>query len=191
MLLKDISEITVGQIMPRVICKEGDEGEDVGVLVPKAISNGTIDLKSIKKETVKVANKNKETCTGDIVMKLSSPYDAVYISEEYSGFLVPSFCAIIKLNNINFKPKFVVAYLNSIQVKEELASKAIGTTRAMSRPLDLEQLDIPETSDANMELIGEAYELSEKKKRAMKRLIEIESNIMNKTITSIISKGED
>ena len=92
------------------------------------------------------------------------------------------------MNNKNFNPKFVVAYLNSIQVKEELASKAIGTTRAMTRPLDIEQLDIPETSDTNMKLIGEAYELSEKKKRAMKRLIEIETKLMNKTVTSIMSQ---
>ena len=189
MLLKHISTITVGQIMPRVICKEGDEGESVKVLVPKAISNGTIDLESIKTETVKVANKNKKTSTGDIVMKLSSPYDAVYISKEYSGFLVPSFCAIIKLNDPSFCAKYLVAYLNSIQVKDELSSKAIGTTRAMTRPLDIEQLDIPETSDTNMKLIGEAYELSEKKKKAMKRLIEIETELMNKTVTSIIQKG--
>ena len=58
MLLKDISDITVGQIMPRAICKDGEEGELVNVLMPKAISNGTIDAKGIKEETVTVAVAN-------------------------------------------------------------------------------------------------------------------------------------
>lgn len=188
MLLKDFAKITVGHIMPRVVCDE-DEGDEVKVLMPKAISDGIIKPDGVKKAYVIKTGEKKLTQAGDIVMKLSPPYDAVHITEEYSNLLVPSFCAIIRLEEPDFSREYVVAYLNLKQVKDELAAKAVGTTRAMTRAQDIGQIDIPKVSEENMKLIGKAYELSEKKKRILNDMIEIEAQIMKKIITKVISEG--
>ena len=41
--------------------------------------------------------KKKFTKEGDVVVKLSTPYNATYVTKENEGLAVPSFCAIIRV----------------------------------------------------------------------------------------------
>ena len=96
MKLKDIThKIYSGQIITRVEAKAeiGDRVvEERKVLVPKAILEGRIihsDLGLVKLK--RKADENRVTKEGDIILKLSTPHDAVYIQKEDEGLMVPSF----------------------------------------------------------------------------------------------------
>ena len=98
---KSIATIVGGQIMTRITVKD-DSSEPVAeerrVITPKAIlSDGTIDVAEIPTEKLKVeADANKITAVGDIVIKLSTPYDSAIITEETAGCLIPSFPTYLK-----------------------------------------------------------------------------------------------
>ena len=110
MKLKEVAKITVGQIMPRVSAENKNEEEIIGtvnVLAPKAISDGIIVKENLGElQICKKIDEEKFTKEGDVVVKLSTPYDATYVTKENEGLAVPSFCAIIrvkedKLRNID------------------------------------------------------------------------------------------
>lgn len=67
------------------------------------------------------------TKEGDILVRLSHPHTSVYIDEEHSGLLVPSYFAIIKVHREQAVPKFIAWYLNTIEVKKELERSQSGS----------------------------------------------------------------
>ena len=107
MTLENIASVTAGQIMTRVTADK-DAGEQVvesvKVLVPKAIVSGVIVKEDLgDAELGKQIDEEKYTQEGDVVIKLSTPYDAAYVNEENAGIAIPSFCAAIRITELNMK----------------------------------------------------------------------------------------
>lgn len=193
MKLKDIAQIYSGQITSRVEAKEeiGDEVvEERKVLVPKAIMDGRInysDLGLVKLK--KVTDENRITKEGDIVLKLSSPHDAVYIQEEDEGLMVPSFCTIIRgVDTSKADPRFITAYLNTEYAREILKSRVSGSVTSMIKLKDVRELEIPDVPLEKQRIIGEAYTLSRQKQEILTKLLENEQAIMNTMVLSIIKE---
>lgn len=91
MKLGDIAHtIYSGQIMTRVEAKEevGDLVlETRKVLVPKAIDNGRVNHDHLAEAKLKKRiDQDRITQRGDIVLKLSRPYDAAHIEECDTNF---------------------------------------------------------------------------------------------------------
>ena len=103
MTLENIASVTAGQIMTRVTADK-DAGnqvvENVKVLVPKAIVSGVIVKEDLgNAELGKQIDEEKYTHEGDVVIKLSTPYDAAYVNKENAGIVIPSFCAAIRITD--------------------------------------------------------------------------------------------
>ena len=185
MKLKEVAKITVGQIMPRVSAENKNEEEIIGtvnVLAPKAISDGII----VKENLGELQICTKE---GDVVVKLSTPYDATYVTKENEGLAVPSFCAIIRVKEDKLDAKYLSAFFNTEYVREILKSKVMGSIRPMVKVSDLRNLDIPYVSEEDMADIGQAYILSGKKKSILSDMIETETKIMENIVLKSIKKG--
>lgn len=190
MKLEDVASITVGQIMTRV--STDDESECIQktkVLVPGAISGGIIETENLPENMLKKKiDSDKCTMTGDVVIKLSTPYDAAFITEECAGLAVPSFCAVIRPQNYN--PLFLSAYLNTSYVRELLKSKVVGTARPMIKVTDLRNLDIPKLPERDMQDIGEAFRISGEKKALLREMLDTETEIMDAVILKCVAGGE-
>lgn len=156
--LKELNvELIGGQIMSRVTVKDNSDDsvtEVRKVIIPKVInSDGTITVEDLPEEKLRVAADEKRiTKIGDIVIKLSTPYDAAVIDEQSSGCLVPSFCAIIR-HGLEIDTNYMLAYLNSSFCKEQLKQQVAGSNMAvlsvgkvasvlMPLPLKNEQIEI-------------------------------------------------
>lgn len=193
MKLKEVAKITVGQIMPRVSAENKNEEEIIGtvnVLAPKAISDGIIVKENLGElQICKKIDEEKFTKEGDVVVKLSTPYDATYVTKENEGLAVPSFCAIIRVKEDKLDAKYLSAFFNTEYVREILKSKVMGTIRPMVKVSDLRNLDIPYVSKEDMADIGQAYILSGKKKSILSDMIETETKIMENIVLKSIKKG--
>lgn len=156
--LKELNvELIGGQIMSRVTVKDNSDDsvtEVRKVIIPKVInSDGTITIEDLPEEKLRVAADEKRiTKIGDIVIKLSTPYDAAVIDEQSSGCLVPSFCAIIR-HGAEIDTNYMLAFLNSSFCKEQLKQQVAGSNMAvlsvgkvasvlMPLPLKNEQIEI-------------------------------------------------
>ena len=102
MKLKDITESIITGVLTRRIVYDGEDNNPSlrggKILVPKAIDNGLIDHSLL--QSVKLEREVKDkfyTKMGDVIMKLSTPYDSCTIDrEEDEGLIVPSFSVIIR-----------------------------------------------------------------------------------------------
>ena len=193
MKLKEVAKITVGQIMPRVSAENKNEEEIIGtvnVLAPKAISDGIIVKENLGElQICKKIDEEKFTKEGDVVVKLSTPYDATYVTKENEGVAVPSFCAIIRVKEDKLDAKYLSAFFNTEYVREILKSKVMGSIRPMVKVSDLRNIDIPYVSEEDMADIGQAYILSGKKKSILSDMIETETKIMENIVLKSIKKG--
>lgn len=192
MKLDEIASVIAGQIMTRVT-DENSQGKAVQVLVPKAISEGIIVKEDLGVAVLtKEVDDDKYTKEGDVIIKLSTPYDAAYVTADNVGLVVPSFCAVIRIINDNqLEAKYLSAFLNTSYVRNQLIAKVVGSNRPMIKITDVRALEIPKVSVQDMKDIGEAYMLSGKKKSALHEMIAIESKLMESIVLESIKEGLD
>ena len=190
MKLENVAAISVGQILTRVATDEDSEIQ-YKVLQPKAIGNGVIKDDYLNESGfVKEVEPEKFTEEGDVIIKLSTPYEAVVIDEEHVGLIIPSFCAAIRPQP-DINPYYLCALINSSYIKDQLKSKIAGTVRPMVKISDLRIVKIPDISDEKMNRLGEEYRLSLKKLDLLSQIISTEKEIMdNKLLALVLEDGK-
>lgn len=192
MKLKDISEILVGQIMTRVTDESGDDGRKVTALTPKAINDGHIEKEYLKEILVtKLLDADKYTKKGDVIIKLSTPYDAAYIDEENEGYVIPSFLAAIRITDTTkIDGKYLTALINTKYIHSQMESMQAGAYRAMIRVSDIREIEIPNISIETMRHIGQEYELSCQKRQVLWEMLNLERKIMENVVLQSIKESE-
>lgn len=177
----DYKEINIysGQIMSRVTSNANavdEEKIEFRVIVPKAITaDGTINALDLPIEELKcIPDSNRITEIGDIVIKLSTPYDSAIITEEFAGCVVPSFCAIIR-NRSEIETEYLQAFLSSKLCKEQLRAKVIGTVMTILSVGKIKDIEIPIPNKEERQEIGQKYISVQKKITALKQIVELES----------------
>ena len=174
--LKELNvEIIGGQIVQRVIA-DAARGEQVldpkrKTIVAKTISEGLIN------------DDRKITHEGDIVVKLSSPYNAVIIDKEHEGMLVSSFCSIIR-NVTEIDKKYLVAYLNSEIAQNKLKNSVFGTTMSILSNGKLADLEIPVPSKEKQEAIGLYFEKVIKHRAILQKIVMLENEMLYALVAS-------
>lgn len=196
MKIGNASKINVysGQIISRLEAKDevGDNVlEERKVLIPKAISNGRVnhsDLGIVKLK--KSVDAERITKKGDVVLKLSTPYDAAYIEEDDEGLVVPSFCCIIRIGKeAKINPEFLVTYLNTSYARELLKAKVAGSTMPMIKISDVKDFEVPDISITKQQTLGEAYSLSCHKQSVLKDLLLNEQKIIENVLMNTVKEA--
>ena len=181
--ISDLNGINVigGQISSRIEAKyESEKYETMKVLVPKAISNGIVNKEDLGRLNVTLGiDSKKVTKEGDIVIKLSTPYDACLITKDDEGLLVPSFCAII--NNIpeDILKEYLLAYLNSKACLRQIKNLIAGTTIAILSSGQIKKLFIPIPELSIQEEIAELYRKSVEKIKLLERITMLEKEYLD------------
>lgn len=173
-----------GQITKRIEAdiEKGDTicGEII-TIPPKAICAGRIvheNLYSLKYKSE--IDESKLTREGDIVVKLSTPYDAAYITKNDEGMLITSFCTIIRIaNDKKFNPRFLTAFINSQIYSEQIKKMLSGAGVPMLTMGKIKEVYIDNFSKEEQEEIAVYYENICKKELIMKRIIELEKEKMD------------
>lgn len=182
-IISNLNEMNIigGQIMSRVEAKDISEKYDtMKVLVPKAISNGMVNLDELGTLEVKLDVDSKRiTKEGDIVMKLSTPYDACLITKEFEGLLVPSFCAII--NNVpeNIEKEYLVAFLNSKLCLMQIKNLVTGSSIAILSSGQIKKLSVPVPELSVQKEIAKAYIEGIEKIKLLERITKLEKEYID------------
>ena len=181
--MKKLSECGVtiigGQIMSRVTAspEKGDEViETRKVLVPKCIHNdGTISAEDMPEENLRItADSKKLTQPGDIVMKLSTPYDAGLVTAETEGAIVPSFCAILKMDT-SINRDYLLAFLNSSTCKEQLRMQVSGAVMTVLSVGKIGSVEVPIPSPNEQHAIGSRFVETANRLAILQKIAELEA----------------
>lgn len=192
--LEQMANLYTGQNQVRLkkdMANSGEETRTVKVLLPKAICEGRIVAQNLGSEVVSTElDCKKFTCAGDVIMKLSMPYDAAYVDENNEDLLFPSFCVVIRVKDKRkLDPMYLTAFLNSSYARESMIKKMVGSVRPMVKVADLRTLEIPELPMEKMQEIGKMYMFSTQKREKLREMIDIEDAIMENVILESIQRG--
>lgn len=185
--------ITTGQIMSRVTAKQeaGDEvTERRKVIIPRAINpDGSITVEELPEESLRVEpDPGKITRSGDIVIKLSTPYDAAIVDETTEGCIVPSFCAIIR-NDSEIDNGYLLAFLNSKECKAQLMRQVAGGVMTILSVGKIKNVDMPVPPLSRQVDIGNAFFESKAKINTIKRIMELEAKRNDALIEELVREA--
>lgn len=185
-LISELSEINIigGQIISRVEAKdEKDKLDTMKVLLPKAISNGFVSMSDVGTVDVKIdVDMKKVTKEGDIVLKLSTPYDACLITKKEEGLLVPSFCAIINDIPKILSKEYLLAYLNSTACSNQIKNLVTGSTIAILSVSQIKKLEIPVPDFSLQQEIGTRYLEGINKIKLLNKIVKLEKEYLDSKI---------
>mgnify|MGYP003559040138 CR=1 FL=1 len=180
MKLKDIAEDIITGVLTRRVVYDGEENNpslpDGKILVPKAINDGLIDHSLL--QSVKLDREVKDkfyTKMGDVIMKLSTPYDSCSIDrEEDEGLIVPSFSVIIRGIGDEYNPYFIMAFLSSKYAWNQIERLRSGRVMTILSNESVAELEIPEFSEPEIKRISERYKNYLEFKRISSEIMELE-----------------
>ena len=180
MKLKEITEDIITGVLTRRVVYEGENNDpslpDGKILVPKAINDGLIDHSLLQK--VKLNREVKEkfyTKMGDVIMKLSTPYDSCTIDrEEDEGLIVPSFSVIIRRIDGKYNPYFIMAFLSSKYAWNQIERLRSGRVMTILSNESVAELEIPEFSEPEIKRISERYKNYLEFKRISSEIMKLE-----------------
>ena len=122
----------------------------------------------ISEEKIKEQYLTKE---GDIVVRLSAPNTAVYITKKQEGIIIPSLFVIIRSNSSSIISQFLQIYLNSEKCKRQLAADTIGSVLSIVKTSSFKEIDIPKYTMDKQKNIINLNELVVKEKRLLNQLL--------------------
>lgn len=191
MQLGEIAQIKTGLVLSRKKAEiEYDAKATYKLLSLKNISeDGMIVNESFDEFT---SNENLDdhyfTEEGDVLMRLSQPYTTVYIDKNYTGLLIPSYFAIIKVNETKVLPQYIAWYLNTVNVKKELERSQAGSRIPSTNQHTIKNIPIVLTSINKQQVLIEFYQLHQREKQLYKKLIE-EKELLFHGVTQQILGG--
>ena len=180
MKLKDIVDCIITGVLTRRVVYDGEDNDsslkEGKILVPKAIDDGLIDHSLLQRVKLDKEVKDKfYTKKGDVIMKLSTPYDSCFIDrEEDEGLIVPSFSLIIRGLKSDYDPYFIMAFLSSRYAWNQIERLRSGRTITILSNESVAELDIPEFKKLERERISERYKNYLEFKRMSSEIIELE-----------------
>lgn len=112
------------------------------------------------------------TQKGDIIIRLSIPYTAVLIDTDIAGMVVSSNFAIIRSNQKDILPEYLLWFLNTPGVKKKIYESSSSNMLSAVKPSFFANLDIWHTSLIEQEKIARLNILAKRECWLLKRLAE-------------------
>ena len=162
MKLKDVAEEIITGVLTRRIVYDGDADSSLQegkILVPKSINNGLIDHTLLQTSRLgKLVKEKFYTRKGDVIMKLSTPYDSCVIEKkEDEGLIVPSFSVIIRGIRTPYDPYFIMAFLSSKRAWSQIERSRSGRALSIISNESVSELELPSFSETEMKDISTRF----------------------------------
>ncbi|MBE5949447.1 MAG: hypothetical protein E7261_10530 [Lachnospiraceae bacterium] len=175
-----------GQITSRIEANEKKNEVVVGkvqVIPPKAIKSGKILHNELYELEYKTEfDEKKLTKAGDIVVKLSSPYDAAYITEADEGLLITSFCIIIRNTSKMLLSEYLAAFLNSGVYLDQVMDMVSGATVPMLTMGKIKDVVINNMEVEEQKQVAEYFHNISLKEEVMAQIIALEKEKLNSVL---------
>ena len=154
--IKDIAEVGSGLVVAR---KKAIHEEDI-IRTYKQLNlrsinkNGFIELDELEiLNTKEVVDDYYLSHEGDIIVRLTDPFTAVFITKETEGIVISSNFCIIRCSK-KYSPDYLSYYINSDTAKKNLLSNLQGSIMKNINMSSVGELQIPEIPLDKQKVIG-------------------------------------
>ncbi|MDD3436187.1 MAG: restriction endonuclease subunit S [Candidatus Gastranaerophilales bacterium] len=199
--LKDIADIQTGLVLSRKGAKQlelipQEVSEQISLLKPieyKVISLrsidsfGNINLSEVDDfQSIEDLPEKYLTQENDIVLRLFTPVYSCIIKKEQLNMVIPSQCAVIRVNRNYILPDFIQLYLMKGDIEQQLANKEVSTQLRSVRTSSIGEIQIPVFPMEKQEKIIATSKLLLKKEQLLNLLSEQQSLYNKAIIKSLI-----
>ncbi len=172
-----------GQITSRIEADVKRNERTIGkvkVIPPKAIKSGKIEHEELYDVDYKAEfDEKKLTKAGDVVVKLSSPYDAALVSKEDEGLLITSFCIIIRNTGKNIISEYLATFCNTDIYLRQVMGMVSGAKVPMLTIGKVKEAKIKLLSLEEQEHVAQYYKNLCEKEQIMDQIISLEKEKLN------------
>ena len=173
---------------------EGTDSKEVKVLLSRAMQDGRIIDEELAIEAVGEVKEDNFTHEGDVVIKLSTPYDSVYIDKDHEGIMVSSMGMILrKRPEAELDMRYLSMYLNLPQTNAVLQAISTGqsTAMAMLKRGAVADVDVPLLPLERQRQLAGLFEAVQERKRQYAHLIELDNELIATQMTRSIWGEEE
>lgn len=175
-----------GQITSRIEANEKKNDivkGKVQVIPPKAIKGGKIVHSELYELEYKTDfDEKKLTKAGDIVVKLSSPYDAAFITESDEGLLITSFCIIIRNTSNSLMSEYLAAFFNSGVYLDQVMDMVSGAAVPMLTMGKIKDVVVKNMAHEEQQQVAEYFRNISMKEEVMAQIIALEKEKLNSVL---------
>lgn len=185
--LGEVCGITVGMPVGRARRVRSNASlTERGVVTQKVITPDGIDLDQVNHELLGDVRESCLTRVGDVVMKLTTPYDCAYVEKGCEGLLVTSVAAILRARpGLGVSMRWMAALLAMPQLKEQLRLASMGSSLQMLKKASLERLIVPLPDAETQRAVAEVHELVSSQKRMCRRVMELSDALLAGTVNEV------
>lgn len=190
--LGDLCTIKTGTPMGRVRTAPSEAGAQfVQVLIPRAMSEGAVVDEELAIETVGEVNPEFFTREGDVVLKLSTPYDAVYVDREHEDILVTSFGMILRAKEgAPLNMQYLAMLINHPETRAKLQAASTGVSAGIAtlKRRTVADIAVPLPSLGRQEGLAELYRAVNERKRSYRKLIWLSDELAASQMIEILNE---
>ena len=173
---------------------EGVEPRDVKVLLPRAMQAGSIVDDELAIEAVGEVRAENFTREGDVIIKLSTPYDSVHVDKSHEGIMITSFGMVLrKKPEAELDMQYLSMFLNLPHTNSVLQAVSTGQSTAMSmlKRQTVADIEVPLLPIERQRKLAALFQAVQERKRRYVRLIELDDELVTSQMTkSIWGEGE-
>ncbi|MCQ2525080.1 MAG: restriction endonuclease subunit S [Lachnospiraceae bacterium] len=171
MKLNEIASAKTGLVLARKEAKAQGEGKEYWQLNLKSVlDNGEITKEDLTRfYAAEELPSNYLTQVGDVIVKTSEPYTAIYISEEYANLVIPSHFVIVRVDGTKAIPEYIAWYLNKDRIKKAYSMGCAGMLKQI-RPTAIAETEIKLPSLERQHQVVEVYNLAQKELKLIDEL---------------------
>lgn len=125
------------------------------------------------------------THEGDIIIRLTDPFTAVYIDKDMEGIVISSNFCIVRCKN-NYSSEFLTYYINSDNIKKKLFSNLQGSILKNINMATIAELEIPNVPYEKQKIIGKLLVAQTKKTIILEKIKELEIKQQKSLLDKII-----
>lgn len=127
---------------------------------------------------------------GDVVMKIASPNQAIYIPREQEGVVVSSFYFVVRVRDEAFNPRFLAVYFNTRPFRAAVEQALVCSTVKSLKISDLKELEVPSLSPQKQQEAVAVALAMQKEALLLRQLREKEARYYQSVLTSLMEEGE-
>ena len=173
---------------------EGIEPRDVKVLLPRAMQASAIVDDELATEAVGEVKEENFTHEGDVVIKLSTPYDSVYVDKAHEGIMITSFGMVLrKKPDAELDMQYLSMFLNLPQTNSVLQAVSTGQSVAMAmlKRQTVADIEVPLLPIERQRKLAALFQAVQERKRQYVRLIELDEELVTSQMTKSIWGEEE
>lgn len=136
-------------------------------------------------DSIEPLNPDYLTHKGDVVVRLTIPYTAVLISEEFEGYVIPSSFVVIRANSGYLLPDYLYWLLNTQKTRNQIYEGAVSNMLGAVKPRYFADFEIEDLPLDRQRTVAELNRLARRESQLLLKLAAEKEKYYNQMIYQI------